>query len=188
MRTPVTQLRIPILGVCLMILLGAIPLSAQKGDIGYLMVNASPKTAGLFVDGKYAGPACDFGFIQKYAVAAGEHEITLTDPRYQDFTTKVTIVAGKTTHVSQSLVHLPRPSPPFGTLRIEGGSSKFDPVYLNGKFMGHIDEFNNSHQGLLLKPGEYTLKVTSPGGTQELEEKVKIEENKTTLIRVGSSG
>ena len=54
--------------------------------------------------------------------------------------------------------------------------------------MGHVDEFNNSHQGLLLNPGEYTLKVDTPAGNQELEQKIKIEENQTTLIQVGKAG
>ena len=128
MKTAAKRKHVLMLGACLVILLGCISLSAQESGTGYLKVNASPKTAGLFVDGKYVGPACNFGFIEKYAVAAGEHEITLKDPRYQDFSTKVTIVAGKTTRLSQSLVHAPLASPPFGKLRIEGGRSKFDAV------------------------------------------------------------
>jgi hypothetical protein len=188
MGTPAKHLSVPILGACLVLLLGGRSLSAQQSGTGYLMVNASPKTAGLFVDDKYVGPACSFAFEVKYPIPAGEHEITLKDPRYQDFSTKAQILAGKTTRLSYSLLHATPASPPFGTLRIQGGSSWYDAVYLNGKFMGHLDEFNNSLQGVLLNPGEYILKVVSPSGNQELEEKIKIEEKKTTRIRVGSAG
>lgn len=58
---------------------------------------------------------------------------------------------------------------------------------MNDKFMGHVDEFNNFAQGLLLNPGDYTLKVVSPDGKQELEQKIKIDANKTTHIRVGQA-
>jgi hypothetical protein len=99
----------------------------------------------------------------------------------------VKIEVGKTATVSQTLQAAALASPPFGNLRIQGGSSKFDAVYVNDKFMGQIDEFNNLVQGLLLNPGEYTLKVVSPDGKQELEQKIKIEANKTTRIHVGAT-
>ena len=150
-------------------------------------MKANPTHAGVFIDGKYVGPAANFGFARKYAVPAGEHDVVLRDPRYQDFSTKVKVEAGKTVTVSQSLQAATLASPPFGKLRIEGGSSKFDAVYVNDKFMGHVDEFNNFAQGLLLNPGEYTLKVVSPDGKQELEQKIKIDENKTTLVHVGQT-
>jgi len=100
----------------------------------------------------------------------------------------VTIEAGKTTSISQSLQPGTLESPPYGLLRIQGGSSKFDAVFVNDQFMGHVDEFDNFAQGLLLNPGEYTLKVVSPAGKQELEQKIKIEVNKTTRVKVGSAG
>jgi len=186
MRPPARNVGGTVVGACLVLLLGSLFLSAQESGTGYLRLRVCPSVAGVFVDGKYEGPAANFGVSRKYAIAAGEHEITLSDPRYQDFSSKVKIEAGKTTTYCQSLLTTTLPSPPFGTLRVEGGSSKFDGVFVNGKFAGHIGEFNNVGQGLLLNPGEYTLKIVSPGGNQESEEKVRIEGNKTTRVRVGS--
>ncbi len=187
MRKESTRALLPILGACLAIFLGGFFAAAQESGTGYLKVHAHPGSAGVFIDGKYVGPAANFGTARKYPVAAGEHEVVLSEPRYQDFSTKVKIVAGKTTTISQVLQLGTPPKPPYGTLRIQGGSSKFDAVYLNGKFMGHLDEFNNSEQGLLINPGEYALKVVSPAGNTELEQKVQIEENKTTRIHVGGA-
>ncbi len=188
MRSVTRRIRVPLLAVCLAVILGGLSVSAQDTGTGYLKVKANPGRAGVFVDDKYVGPAANFGFARKYAVAAGEHQITLRDPRYQDFSTKVKIEAGKTTTLKQALQPETLADPPYGTLRVEGGSSKFDAVFLNDKFMGHVDEFNNFAQGLLLKPGEYTLKVVSPGGKQEFEQKITIEENKKTTVRVGTTG
>ena len=180
--------RVVFLQAFVVILLTAFGVAAQDSGTGYLKVKANPSSAGVFVDGNYVGPAANFGFARKYAVPPGDHEVILRDPRYQDFTTKATITAGKTSTISQSLQAATLAPPPYGSLRVQGGSSKFDAVYLNGKFMGHVDEVNNFAQGLLLNPGDYTLKVVSPAGNQELEQKIKIEENKTTRVHIGSAG
>jgi hypothetical protein len=50
--------------------------------------------------------------------------------------------------------------------------------------MGHVDEFSNFAQRLLLNPGDYTVKVVSATSGKEQEEKVKIETDKTTTIKV----
>lgn len=178
--------RVVFIAVCVLSSLGGLCASAQDNGTGYLKVKANPNHAGVFIDGKYLGPAANFGMARKYAVPAGEHEVALKDPRSQDFSTKVTITAGKTTTISQTLQPATLASPPFGTLRVEGGS-KFDAVYVNEKFMGHVDEFNNFAQGLLLNPGEYNLKVVSPDGKTELEQKINIQENKTEHVHIGSS-
>jgi hypothetical protein len=69
-------------------------LSAQQA---YLKTSVDPGRAGVFVDGKYIGPAGNFGVSRKYALPAGKHEIKLVDPRYEEFTTSVDLTAGKTT-------------------------------------------------------------------------------------------
>ena len=60
-------------------------LPAQQG---YLKAKVNPGRAGVFVDGKYLGPAANFKVARTYSVPAGEHEIRLLDPRYEDLVTK----------------------------------------------------------------------------------------------------
>jgi hypothetical protein len=55
-------------------------------------------------------------------------------------------------------------------------------VYVNGKFMGHADEFNNSSQGLMLNPGEYTVKIEPLSGTP-IEQKVSVKANETVIVK-----
>ena len=87
----------------LLLLLAFSPLGAQQAGSGFLKVKAHPGRAGVFVDGKYVGPAANFGMARKYAVAVGEHEVILREPRYQEYKTTVKIEAGRTATVSQSL-------------------------------------------------------------------------------------
>jgi len=166
-----------------LLLLWAAPVAAQKGDTGYLKTHVNPGRAGVFVDGKYLGPAANFGMARKYALSAGEHEVRLLEPRYQDFSTTVKIEAGKTTTLSQTMQPVPLAKPPFGRLRIKtNDTDKFAAVYVNGKFMGHVDEFSNFAQGLLLNPGEYAVKIVPTAGGPNHEETVKIQENQITMI------
>ena len=162
----------------------ALPFASAKdsGSSGYLKVHATPNHAGVFVDGKHLGPAANFGSTRKYTLAVGDHELKLSDPRYEDLVQKITITAGKTTTVQANLKALDMPKPPYADVRITG-TDKYSEVFLNNKYMGHAGEFNNPFQKLSLPPGEYTVKVVSPAG-KAFEEKVKLEANKTTVVQV----
>lgn len=149
---------------------------------GTLKVKTSTGRAGVFVDDKYLGPAANFGMARSYAVAAGDHTITLREPRYAAATAKVTIVAGKTVTLKQELKALPVPKGPFGRLRTVG-AEKYAAVYVNGTYMGHVDEFDNFAQGLLLPAGEYIVKIVPVSGGAGVEQKVEMKANETTVVR-----
>ncbi len=146
------------------------------GQSGTLKVKVDPTRAGVFVDGKYLGPATNFGFARVYPLDEGTHELILREPRYEDLKMQVTIRSGSMTTLKEHMKAKEPAKPPFGTLRVTG-FEKYAPVYINGEFMGHADEFDASRQGLLLNPGDYDLKVTSPTGATLLQKKITIKEN-----------
>jgi hypothetical protein len=148
---------------------------------GYLKTKVDPGRAGVFVDGKYLGPACNFGVARKYSLPAGEHKIKLVEPRYEDVETSVTVQAGKTAEVKQTMKALPAPKGPFGLLHT-WSADKFAAVYVNDHFMGHAGEFNNPWQALKLPVGEYTVRIEPPTG-QAVTQKVKIEADKTVMVK-----
>ena len=150
---------------------------------GTLVVKASPKSTGVFVNGKYLGPAGRFMSNKKYSLPAGEHTLMLSEPRYSEHTQKITIEAGKTTTVQHKMAGLPLAQPPFGRLRILGAADT-DAVLVNGRFMGHADEFSNGVQRLLLNPGEYLVELMKPNGGVYYKEKVKLTENQDTVVTV----
>jgi hypothetical protein len=161
-----------------------VPMLAQSAasGMGYVKTNVKPGRAGVFIDGKYVGPAANFRMSRKYALSEGEHEIKLCDPRYEEVTRTVTIRAGQTTKLSERLRRLPRPTPPFGLLRTVG-FDKYAAVYLNGRFYGHADEFSHFAQGLRLNPGKYAISVAPVGGGTAHEEDVEIEADTVTVVR-----
>ncbi len=162
-------------------LAASIPAMAQ-GASSYLKVKVNPGRAGVFLDGKYLGPAANFRVARKYAVPPGKHELKLVEPRYEEVTQTVEVTPGKTTVVSQTMKALPVPKGPFGRLRIEA-PDKFAAVYLNDKFYGHAGEFNNRVQGVLLPAGEYNVRIEPAGGASPLTQKVQILADKTAIVK-----
>jgi hypothetical protein len=170
-------------GICAATLICACGgLLAQPKDSAYLRAKVDPGRAGVFVDGKYVGPASNFGATRKYALPPGHHEIKLAEPRYEEVTTTVDLTAGKTTVVTQSLKALPVPKGPFGTLRTHS-ADKYAAVYINDKYYGHNDEFDNFAQGLLLPAGEYTVRIEPTAGGSPVSKKVQIEAGKTVIVQ-----
>jgi len=158
-----------------------VSLTCAAADNGRLKTEVSPGRAGVFVDGKYVGPAANFKIARTYEVAAGEHEIKLEEPRYQEIVKKITITAGKTTVMKETMVALPLAKPPFGKLRIEH-PDHFAAVYVNDRFMGHVDEFSNFAQALLLNPGTYEVRVVPTTGAP-ITKSVTIEAEKTVIFK-----
>jgi len=156
----------------------------QAGEplTGKLKLKVSPGRAGIFIDGKYIGPAANFKRSRTYKLTVGEHEVTLVDPRYEELKTKVNIHAGETISLSEHLRELPEPIGPFGTIRIQK-FDKYAAVFLNGKFYGHADEVSNFAQGLLIKPGDYLVRVEPTDGSAAHEEKVTVVEGKSVTVR-----
>ena len=162
------------------ICLSTLGFSADGG--GFLKVKADPGRAGVFVDGKYVGPSANFKIARTYSLPAGEHEIRIVDPRYEEVVKKVTIESGKKTVLTEPLKALAPAKPPFGVLRIEH-PDHFAAVYVNSRFMGHVDEFNNYAQGLKLNPGTYELKVVPLSTGSPITKTVTIETDKTLVVK-----
>ena len=165
-----------------MILLASASLLCSAADTGRIKTEIDPGRAGVFIDGKYVGPAGNFKVAQTYQLSPGEHEVRLVEPRYEEIVTKVTIVAGKKTVLKETMKPLPPAKPPFGRLRTEN-PDHFAAVYVNEHYMGHVDEFSNFAQGLLLNPGTYEVKIVPVNGQNPVTKTINIEANKTVLVK-----
>jgi hypothetical protein len=163
---------------------------ATAQETGYIKAHGKPGDAGVFINGQYVGPATRFTVPEKYPAPAGEVEVTFKDPRYEDYTTKITVRPRKTAKLKYSLKPVEPAKPPFGRFRLGGGEPESfisiaagdtGAVYINDKFFGYVDELNNPGGGILLNPGTYDLHVVSPI-FGEIRQKITIEANKVTVV------
>lgn len=159
-------------------------------DKGYIKARGNPGNAGVFINGKYIGPATRFTVPEKYEAPLGDAEVSIRDPRCEDYNTKVTIKGGKTTKIHYHLKRVEPAKPPFGLFRLGGGEPEsfmsvaagdVGAVYINDKFYGYVDELNDKGAGLLLNPGTYDVHIDSPL-FGDIRQKITIEANKTTVL------
>jgi len=158
--------------------------------MGFVKAYGGPSDAGIWINGKYVGPAHRFTLSEKYAAPAGDVEITFREPLYEDYTIKAMVRPHKTTKVKYTMKKLEPPKPPFGRLRLGGGEPESfisvaqgdtGAIYLNDKFVGYVDQLNNAGGGLLINPGTYDVRINSQR-FGDIEKKVTIEANKVTVI------
>jgi hypothetical protein len=164
-----------------LLLLASASLACLAADTGRLKTEIDPGRAGVFIDGKYVGPAANFKIARTYELSPGEHEVRLAEPRYEEIVRKVTITAGKKTVLKETMKPLPPAKPPFGKLRVEN-PDHLAAVYVNGHFMGHVDEFSNFAQALLLNPGTYEVRIAPLNGPPVIKS-VTIEVDKTVIVK-----
>ncbi len=163
-------------------ILAVLSVTCFAADTGKLKTEVNPGRAGVFVDGKYLGPAANFKVGQTYELPAGEHDLKLVDPRYQDIEKKITIVAGKKLVVTETMTALPVPKPPFAYVRTEN-PDHFAAVYLNDHFVGHVDEFSNPGQKLAIPPGTYEIKIVPVNGQNTVTKMVTVAADTTTIVK-----
>lgn len=72
------------------------PQTAIPGGPGELKVMVAPESAAVFVDGKFAGPAVQFGSIGRVLrLPVGKYEMKISQSGYKDYVTSVDISASE---------------------------------------------------------------------------------------------
>jgi PEGA domain len=88
----------------LVVKLDADPSVKYSVENAELKIHALPANAAVFVDGKYAGSVHDFGGIgHSMLLPPGKHEIKLSMPGYQDYTTEMDMAANQKYRIEAKL-------------------------------------------------------------------------------------
>ncbi len=172
-----------------------------KGDTGAIHVNSGSLSANVYLDGVYKGetspdisiteitkiskltnlsiPSEFYPFLSPrtftiYYVPVGTHKIKLTKEGYKDYSTTVTVFAGKTTNLSASLSLLP------GSVRVSSKPSDAK-IYLDGDYEGTTPETIND-----VPVGSHEVKITK-FGYSDYTESITVESGKTAYVSVDLS-
>src|ERR1700733_10853683 len=92
-------------------------------DKGAVKASGHPGDAAVFINNKYIGPATRFTVPEKYDAPLGQVEVTIRDPRFEDYTMMVMVQPGKTVRIHYNLKPVEPAKPPFGTFRLSGGEA-----------------------------------------------------------------
>jgi len=134
------------------------------GEIQFQGTGAGAKTSGVWIDGQYVGFLKELKGSRKVVLLPGKHEIVLRQAGYKDFSQSVVIEPGQKRDVHVTMEKDPEARYPEVTAEVKiSVLPKRAAVFVDDRFVGHVDEFDGAGQGLLLSPGKHRIKITLPG-------------------------
>jgi PEGA domain len=143
------------------------PLHADNRVMGEIELEGRSKvekTSGVWVDGQYVGYLKELKGSKKVMLLPGDHEISVRQAGYQDFTQHITVRPGEkqVIQVAMQKAQTGPLSPVTAEVKISVNPSRA-AVFVDGQFLGHVGEFEGAGHGLLVAPGEHKIKIALPG-------------------------
>ncbi len=156
---------------CLLVLFSSVTvipaLYAQNkvlGEVELVGDSKVEKTSGVWIDGQYVGYLSELKGSKKLLLLPGEHDITVRQGGYLDFTQKITVRAGEKQSIAVKMEKDTRVVLPKVTaeIKLEVKPNRA-AVLVDGVFVGHIAEFEGPGKALLVAPGKHKIKISLPG-------------------------
>jgi len=162
------------------------------GEIQFEGKSKVEKTSGVWVDGEYVGFLKELKGSKKVLLLPGEHVISVRQHGYQEFTQRVAVQPGKKYLVRvemEKAATAPMPTV-TATVKVVVNPNRA-AVFVDGQFVGHVDEFDGAHQGMLVVPGAHKITIALPG-YQSFETEITAQANqkvevKTNLVKSGAA-
>jgi len=171
-----------------------VPLHAKNdvlGEIELIGATKVEKTSGVWVDGQYLGYLNELKGSKKILLLPGRHEIVVRQAGYQDFAQQVVTEPGTKQVIQVTMQKDPRVQLPTVTAAVKlSVSPNRAAVFVDGAFVGHVDEFDGPGQAMLIAPGKHKITISLPG-YQNFETEVTLVPDqqfqlKTDLQKAGS--
>jgi hypothetical protein len=134
------------------------------GEVHFIPDSKVEKSAGVWVDGQYAGYVDELKGHKTLQLGPGKHEIVFREAGYKDVTRDVTIAAGGALDLVVKMELNPKLkySVESAELKIHAAPSSA-AVYVDGVFAGAVHDFGGIGKSMLLAPGKHTIKISMPG-------------------------
>jgi hypothetical protein len=141
------------------------------------------RDSGVWIDGQYVGYLRELKGSKKILLLPGEHEISVRQGGYLDFTQKVLVRGGETQTINVAMqkdtrVQLPRIT---AEIKLEVNPNRA-AVFVDGVFVGHVAEFGGVGRALLVSPGKRKITITSPG-YQTFETDIDLVANQKSTVK-----
>jgi hypothetical protein len=167
LRAKISVCAIFIFSSLVLSLLLCVPSHADNKVMGQVvLVPASKveKSAGVWVDGQYVGHIGELKGDKKVLLLPGDHDITVKQSGYTDWSQKVTAQPGQPITLTVKLEKDPRVQYSKVTSEVK---LKVEPdraaVFLDGAFVGYVHEFGGVGRAMLVAPGKHEIKIALVG-------------------------
>ena len=143
---------------------GASAQGQVMGKIQFVGASKVEKTSGVWIDGGYVGFLGELKEDNTVSLLPGEHEISVRQAGYQDFTQKVVVEPGKKLVLRVAMQKDPRAQYPDVTAKVKlEVTPERAAVFVDGGFVGHVEEFRGVRRSMLISPGKHRIKIALPG-------------------------
>jgi PEGA domain len=136
------------------------------GEVQFEAKTNVDKTSGVWVDGQYVGYVKELKGSKKVLLLPGQHEITVRQNGYQDFTETVSVQPGQTQIVNvtmqKAVTGAMPPDADLATVRLHVNPSRA-AVFVDDRFVGHVAEFEGIGKSMLVVPGAHKIRIALPG-------------------------
>jgi hypothetical protein len=150
--------------VCLGLQVSGYAGSKTLGQLEFVPATKIDSLAGVWVDGAYVGYVSELKGSDKLLLVPGEHQITIRYAGYLDLASRVAVSPATVLSFPVRLERDPRAlnAETSAEMRIIVKPNRA-AVFLNGGYVGHVDEFDGPGQAMLLPPGTYSVRIALPG-------------------------
>lgn len=134
------------------------------GEVAFEGKTHVEKNAGVWIDGTYVGYLKELKGKKKVLLLPGEHQITARFSGYEDFNRKIVVEPGQKELVAVVLRLVPGATVPkiTSSLRLDIEPRRA-AVFLDGRYVGHVDQFDGKSSPMLMSPGKHRVKIELPG-------------------------
>jgi hypothetical protein len=162
------------------------------GELELVGATKVENSSGVWIDGQYLGYLKELKGSKKILLLPGEHEIAVRQGGYKDFGQKVNVKPGEKQVIRVAMEKDARA--PFPTVTSEirlSVNPNRAAVFVDGVFVGHVDEFDGVGQAMLIAPGKHKISLSLPG-YQTFDTEISLLadqkfELKTDLVKDGQS-
>jgi hypothetical protein len=134
------------------------------GEVQLVAKTKGDKTSGVWVDGEYVGFVAELKDDKKLLLLPGEHEISIRQSGYTDFSQKVVVEPHKKTVVQVVMLRDSRSQFPKVTSQIKlQVTPERAAVFVDDAYVGSVNEFMGAGHGMLVSPGKHRIKIALPG-------------------------
>jgi hypothetical protein len=136
------------------------------GQIEFFPSSKAMKTCGVWIDGQYVGYLGELKGTNRLRLLPGDHEVTVRQAGYSDFSQKVVIEPRMVIDLHINLERDTRftyPDPKTSSeVRLDVNPGRA-AVFLDDYYVGTVDEYYGIEHAMLVAPGKHTFKIALPG-------------------------